>query len=118
MAKPSHDPDEVFEEFLFDFDQEDLGRFVRRLPNLIERGFGKSEIEQITKGAKKLRKGIKSTLDFPIRYAGHETRLVVSLHAMDDVEFPTLYLYATPDLIAAVEDELSRFVEQSPEDES
>ncbi|MBL9169951.1 MAG: hypothetical protein JNN07_19610 [Verrucomicrobiales bacterium] len=117
MPKPSHDPDEMFEEFLFDFDQEDLGRFVRRLPNLIESGFGKTQADQVTKAVKKLRKGVKSTLDFPIRYVGQETRLVVSLHAMDDVEFPTLYLYGTPDLIAAVEDELSRFVEQSPDEE-
>ena len=116
MPKPSHDPDEMFEEFLFDFDQEDLGRFIRRLPNLIQSGFGKSETEQITKAVKKLHKGIKSTLDFPICYVGHQTRLVVSLHAMDDVQFPTLYLYGTPDLIAAVEDELSRFVEQSPDE--
>lgn len=107
----------MFEEFLFDFDPDDLGRFVRRLPSLIESGFAKPQADQVTKAVKKLRKGVKSTLNFPIRYSGQDTRLVVSLHAMDDVLLPTLYLYGPPELIAAVEDELSRFVEQSPDEE-
>ncbi len=119
MPRPTEDSEseEFFEEFLFDFDHADLKRFINRLPTIVEKGMGKTQTDQVLAAAKKLKKAQKSTLEFPVRYSGQDTRLVVSLYAMDDVAFPTLYIYALPELIAAIEEELSRFVETSPDED-
>ena len=119
MPRPTEDSEseEFFEEFLFDFDHADLKRFINRLPTIVEKGMGKTQTDQVLAAAKKLKKAQKSTLEFPVRYSGQNTRLVVSLYAMDDVAFPTLYIYALPELIAAIEEELSRFVETSPDED-
>lgn len=117
MPKSIRNSEEEFEEFLFDFDREELVRFVKRLPKVVEGGLAKGQIDQINAALKGLVKGKKATLEFPVRFSGRDTRLIVSLHAMDEIEFPTLYLYSIPELIAEIEEELSRFVQQGPEEE-
>ncbi len=115
MPEHSHEQEEVFEEFFFDFDSADLKRFLQKLPRLIPSGFGAPQVEEVLQNAKNITPRLKLILDFPIEFEKASTKLVVVLYS-EEPQLQTLYLYALPSLIASVEDELSRFVEESPED--
>ena len=117
MPDSTDDSEELFEEFFFDFDQPDLKRFVQKLPQIIPKGFGKPQVAEVLRSAEKLTPRRKSMLEFPIEFEDADTKVVVVLYSEEEEpETLTLYLYGRPSLIASVESELSRFVEEIPED--
>jgi hypothetical protein len=111
MSSPQNH-DELFEEFHFDFDRDELHRFLQRLAPLFERGFGAAQIQEVLTAADELQPDQKSVREFTVRFRGRDTDLVASLYAAEDVAFPTLFLYSLPDVIAEIDAALSRFTEE------
>ena len=116
MSSPENHQD-LFEEFHFDFDHDELRRFLDRLAPLFEHGFGAAEIDEVLAAADSLQPDQKSVCEFSVRFRGRDTRLVASLYSAEDVAFPTLFLYSLPEVIAEIEAALSRFTEEDVDED-
>jgi|SRR5215469_16127607 len=93
------------------FDLENVRPFLQRISPLIESGFGDVQIEQVCQLAQRMEIDATEELRFPIRFAGKDTFICISIF-MDDIESPDIYFFSPPALAAQIDAEMQKFFEE------
>jgi hypothetical protein len=93
------------------FDFQDLQPFFQRVSRLVEAGFGKREIDQLLRLAARLDHDEEDSGEFLVTHNGQKVIMRVSFF-MDDIAAPDTYVFTTPDLAAAVQEEMRLYAEE------
>jgi hypothetical protein len=89
------------EEWVTDFDMEDVDAFLARVSSLVESGFGAAEVARLTKRIRRMKVESDRWFSYRVRYAGREEKLKVYVF-MDDIDTPEIAFHASPALCAAI----------------
>lgn len=91
-----------FEEWSVNIDDSELRAFLRPIQKVVERDFGKKEIDEIRKTADDLELDDTVRFRFEIAFQGTQTSLWVEL-LRDDEAALSLYVFSTAEVIAQIE---------------
>jgi hypothetical protein len=93
------------------FDLDDLPPFLTRVSRLVEAGFGRREIDRLLRLVGRLDHDEEGGREFIVRRNGQSVIMRISFF-MDDVAAPDTYVFTTPDLAAAIQQEMRRYSEE------
>lgn len=93
------------------FDAENVGPFLERIPALIESGFGPDERKKVLELLASLQIDDEKGLSFSIRYAGAKSTLEVRIF-LDDAGAADLYFFACQPLSIAIQAEMEKFADE------
>ena len=99
------------EEWVTDFDIEDVEAFLARVSSLVEAGFGAAEVARLVNKVRRMKVESDRWFSYRVRYAGREEKLKVYVF-MDDIDTPEIAFHASPALCGAIRREDERFADQ------
>ena len=94
-----------------EFEIEDLQPFLERVSLLVPSGFGEAEVASIVTLAQNMAVDDEKVVDFSIKYDGENTTLRLDVF-MDDLDLPTVYFFAPPELAELITAEMNYYQQE------
>ena len=94
-----------------EFEVEDLQPFLDRVSLLVPSGFGEAEVASIVALAQNMAVDDEKVVDFSIKYDDENTTLRLDVF-MDDLDLPTVYFFAPPNLAELITAEMRTYQQE------
>lgn len=98
------------------FDLENVQPFLKELSSVLDTGFTDNDINAIQSTIEKMKQNneVKEIGSFNVIYKGEQAkiRIVVEIHIEDDLKEVVLYMYSNEELVAAIDEEMMKFVDE------
>ena len=85
------------------FDAEDVRPFLERVSQLIEQGFGHTEVDQVSEMVHGMECEDEKELGFPIVHSGSESFFAIRVF-LDDTDAPDVYFFGPPKLAEQIDE--------------